>query len=110
MSDRYSEAEALAAIPRLTRSRLVTYIEAQVVTPVLSEGGHVYRQVDIARLALLCDLTEDLELDETGAAVVISLIDQLHAARQDLRALARALEAEPPEVRARIGAALRGAR
>jgi len=110
MRDRFSEAEALAAIPRLTRSRLVTYVAAQVVMPVIAEGGLVYRQVDIARLALICDLTEDLELDETGVAVVISLIDQLHAVRQDLHALARALEAEPAEVRARIGAVLRSER
>ena len=107
MRDRYSEAEALAAIPRLTRSRLVTYVKAQVVVPVHAEDGYYYRQVDIARLALICDLTDDLELDETGVAVVISLLDQLHEARKHLRAIAQAMAAEPPEVRARIGAALR---
>jgi chaperone modulatory protein CbpM len=43
----------------------------------------------IARLELLCDLSQDLDLDETGLGIVISLIDQLHAARQDLATLAR---------------------
>ena len=40
-------------------------------------------------------------------AVVVALIDKLHAASQDLLAIARAVAAEPPDVRARIGAAIR---
>lgn len=66
----------------------------------------VFRQIDFARIQLLCDLTDDLDLDSAMLGVVIRLIDQLHAKRQDLLALARAISAEPPDVRARIGAAI----
>lgn len=114
MTDHLSEDEAIAAIPGLTRTRLVAFIEAEVVIPLRADTGigkaHVFRQVDIARMHLLCELLDDLDLDETALGVVISLVDQLHAARRDLLSIARALEAEPPDVRARIGSALLGSR
>jgi chaperone modulatory protein CbpM len=107
MTDRLTEADALAAVPRLTRTRLVTFIDSRAVTPPRGTQGYVFRQIDIARLELLCDLTDDLDLDDTAVDVVLSLIDQLHAARQDLRAVARAIDAQPPDLKARIANALR---
>jgi chaperone modulatory protein CbpM len=103
-----TEEEVLAAIPGLTRTRLFAFIETELVLPLRREnkGAPAFRQVDFARLQLLCDLTDDLELDENALAIVITLIDQLHATRQDLLAIARAVEAEPTEVRSRIGSAL----
>jgi chaperone modulatory protein CbpM len=109
MAERYTQEQVVAAIPRLTLSRLVTFIEAEVVVPARSEAGLVFTQVDVARMELLCELEEGFDLDEEALGIVISLIDQLHAMRRDLCAIARAVEAEPAEVRARIGAALRDA-
>jgi len=110
MTDHLTEADVLAAIPGLTRTRLVAFIETEVVIPLRRETGAqkacIFREIDLARLRLLCDLADDLDLDEAALGVIIALIDQLHAARKDLRAIARAMEQEPPDVRARIGAAL----
>jgi chaperone modulatory protein CbpM len=110
MTEHLTEDEVLAAIPGLTRTRLFAFIETRLVIPLCQESetalAHSFRQVDFARLRLLCELTDDLDLDEPALGVVIALIDQLHAARQDLLAVARAVQAEPPEVRARIGAAI----
>ena len=111
MTDRFSEEEVVDAIPGLTPTRLTAFIEAEVILPLRTDTqakGHVFRQVDIARMHLLCELLDDLDLDEAALGVVISLIDQLHATRRDLIAIARALDAEPPDVRARIGGALLG--
>jgi chaperone modulatory protein CbpM len=104
MTYHLSETEVIAAIPGLTQTRLVAFIAAEVVIPLHTESGPAFRHIDIARMQLLCELTDDL--DETALGIIITLIDQLHAARSDLRALARALESEPAEVRARVGAAL----
>lgn len=110
MTDHLSEDEVLDAIPGLSRTRLVVFIETGVVIPVRQESegtsAHVFRRIDFARLRLLCDLAEDLELDDHALGVVVTLIDQLHATRADLLAIARALEAEPLEIRARIGSAV----
>lgn len=107
MKEHFSEDEVIATITRLTRRQLVRFVEIEVVKPQQAEGGYVFRQIDIARLELLCDLSQDLDLDETALGVVISLIDQLHAARQDLQAIARAIEALPADIRARIQDAAR---
>jgi chaperone modulatory protein CbpM len=114
MTDHLTEDDVIAAIPGLTRPRLVAFIETEVVIPLRREAGAgpglVFRRIDLARLQLLCDLADDLELDEAALGVVVTLIDQLHAARQDLLAIARAVAAEPPDVRARIGSAVLGSR
>jgi chaperone modulatory protein CbpM len=111
MTDRLTEDEVLAAIPGLTRLRLVAFIETRLVMPAHeNQKAPLFRQVDFARLRLLCDLADDLDLHVDALGVVISLIDQLHATRQDLLDVARAVEAEEPDIRARIGSAILGAR
>ncbi len=110
MSDHLNEDDLLAAIPGLTRTRLVAFLEAELIIPYHGQGDRgsppVFRRVDFARVQLLCDLASDLDLGEDALGVVIALIDQLHATRRDLLAIARAVEAEPPDIRARIGSAL----
>ncbi|MDO8884208.1 MAG: hypothetical protein U0934_04290 [Pseudotabrizicola sp.] len=110
MTEQLTEDEVIAAVPGLTRTRLVAFIETEVVVPLRREDGAVsalvFRQVDVARMTMLCNLAEDLELDDATLPVVIALIDKLHATRQDLLAITRAVAAEPPDVRARIGSAV----
>jgi len=110
MSVRYSEDEVVARIGRLTRAQLVSFVEAEIVTPLHTGEGVVYRQIDIVRVELLCELSEDFDLGTDALGVVISLIDQLHGVGGDLRAVLAAVAAEPLEVRQRVGAALRLAR
>jgi chaperone modulatory protein CbpM len=107
MTDRYSEDDVVATVTRLTRRQLVSFIECNFVRPEREAGAYVFRRVDLARLELLCDLSQDLDLDETGLGIVISLIDQLHAARQDLATLAGVIDALPTELRTGIMAELK---
>jgi chaperone modulatory protein CbpM len=110
MTDRYTEDQAVAAIARLTRTRITAFVEAEVVTPERSETGYMFRQIDLARMELLCELCEEFGLADDALGVVIGLIDQLHGLRGELRAVLAAIENEPAEVRARIAFALRAAR
>ncbi|KAA2313297.1 hypothetical protein DL237_13025 [Pseudooceanicola sediminis] len=102
MSTRFTEDEVIAAVTRLTRPQLIRYIEVAFVRPERAEQGYLFRQVDLARLELLCDLSQDLELDENALHVVIPLLDQLHAARLDLARLTDTLRALPPDLQDRI--------
>ena len=106
MTAMFTEREALDAIPRLTQFRLTAFRKARIVAPLQAETGLMFRHIDLARIELLCELTEEFELDEDALAVVMSLLDQLHTARRDLQAIAAALVKESPVVRARIGAIL----
>jgi len=106
MTEFLTQDDAIAATAGLTRDRLIAFVAAEVVIPLHTDAGPVFRHMDIARLRLLCELSEDLDLDDAALAVVMSLIDQLHDARATLRSIARALAREPADLRARIGAAL----
>lgn len=106
MTEVFTEEETIAAVRRLTRTRLTSFVTAEAVRPSVGERGPCYTRVDIARLELLCDLTDGFELEDDALGLVVNLVDQLHAARAELQALMTAIADEPPETRRRIGAAL----
>ena len=107
MSKVYTEAEVIVSVTRLTRRQLVRFIDDAFIKPERGEGGYVFRPIDVARLELLCDLHHDLDLDEAALGIVISLVDQLHGARQDLAAMAEAINVLPADMRADILAAIK---
>ncbi|MBS9716467.1 hypothetical protein ACFFUT_15710 [Pseudohalocynthiibacter aestuariivivens] len=110
MIDFYSEEDAIATVARLTHTQLLSFVKARIVTPMQSESGPVYRQIDLVRMELLCELSEQFELDDDALGVVISLIDQLHGVRAELRAFVDAIASEPADVRERISEAVRATR
>lgn len=106
----YTLAEALAELPDLGADQLDRYIRAGVVLPVQSEAGPLFRDLDIARLHLVTDLAEGYHLDEEALALVLSLVDQLHGLRGDMRAILDAVAREPVETRLRLKTAIREVR
>ncbi len=111
MNGRYSEEQVLEAVSRLTRARLRSFIEAEIVRPLQGEeGGCVFRQIDLARLELMCELCETFDLGEDALGVVMSLIDQLHGLRRELRVVLDVVARDgSDELRRAIGRALRQA-
>jgi chaperone modulatory protein CbpM len=104
MTDYVTRHQAVAAVAGLTRARLAAFIAADVIVPIDTASGPMFRISDLSRLALLCDLTDHFDLTGDAMGVVIGLVDQLHVARQRLFAMAQAMEDEPQDLRARIGA------
>ena len=102
MTDRFSTHDALAAVPDLTAEQLERYIRAGVIQPVQSQQGPVFREIDIARLSLIVDLSEGYSLDDEALSLIMSLLDQLHGLRGDMRAILDAVAHEAPETRARL--------
>lgn len=103
MSRRYSEDDVVSTVARLTRKQLVSFVEAKIIVPLQSEAGPVYRHMDIARIELLCELCDQYDLQYDALGMVISLVDQLHGVRAELRAVLAAIENEDTNVRTRIG-------
>ncbi|MDS9467133.1 hypothetical protein RGQ15_06045 [Paracoccus sp. MBLB3053] len=103
----YTLTETLIEVPDLTREQLEGYIEGGVVLPVQSETGPLFRELDIARLHLVVDLAEGYHLDAEGLSLVLSLVDQLHGLRGDMRAILDAVAREPAETRNRLKTAIR---
>ena len=110
MARHYSEAEVVAILEELDAARLRSFVAAHVVTPVVTPQGHAFTEGDVARLQLLCDLSEFYDLPADALSMVMSLIDQLNTARGDMRALIQAVATEPDEVRGRIQKSVRRVR
>lgn len=107
MTAHFTADDVIMSVTRLTHAQLGRYVETDLVRPQNAGNGLIYRAVDIARLELLCDLAEDLDLDEHAVGVVIALVDQLHGARQELMTLATVIEALPADLRSRIAVEMR---
>jgi chaperone modulatory protein CbpM len=105
-AERLDEARAVERAG-VSRHELRVWCEAGWVTPARGEAGPVFDEVDLARIRLVCQLRDDLGLDAEAIPVVLSLVDQLYGVRRELRALARAVEAQDAEIAARIRAAYR---
>ncbi len=104
----YSETEVVARVEGLTVTRLRSFVSAHCLAPREQDGRLAFAEADVARARLLAELGRDFELDEEAAALVISLVDQIHGLRRRLRDLGEALAAEPDEVRARLRSRLSG--
>lgn len=102
----YSRTEVVAEVVDLDEARLEALLAARIVAPLQTAEGPRFREGDLARLQLACDLDAVLERPEDAAALVLALIDEASTLRGDLRALVVALAAETPEVRARLRARL----
>ncbi|HLS58933.1 MAG TPA: hypothetical protein VK022_04830 [Paracoccaceae bacterium] len=104
MTTYLTEEEVIARVEGLTVARLRSFTATRCVEPLSRDGQTIFAEPDVARLQLLCEISADFDLDEEAAALVLSLVDQIHGLRRALRGLADAISEEPEEVRARIRA------
>lgn len=83
----------LARLPEVDAERLQFWIAQEWVRPQLRNGEAVFQEIDVARLRLILDLQETMEVGEGAMPVVLSLLDQLHETRRQMRRLCAALDA-----------------
>ena len=87
----------------LQRQDLERWISNAWVRPDGEPGRYLFREIDVARIRLIMELRESLEIEEPALPTVLSLLDQLYDMRRRLRGLNAALEATvPPDIRARL--------
>jgi chaperone modulatory protein CbpM len=103
------EGELIAQFTYLEQRVLLTWIEEGVIEPHRDEEGYLFDRIDQARVALACDLHYRMGLEHASLPVILSLIDQLHEARNCLRALTRAVSEQPDDVRQEITRRISGA-
>lgn len=104
------ETELIAQFTYLERQVLLTWIEEGVIVPERDEQGYLFDRLDRTRVALACDLHYRMGLDHASLPVILSLIDQLHDTRHQLRALARAVTEQPEAVQQEITRRMTGDR
>lgn len=93
----------------LGEAELVAWIERGWVRPDSGEAGSwVFHEIDVARVHLVHDLRRQMAVTEESIPLVLSLLDQVYELRARLKAVMRAVEAQPDDVRQAIRAALEG--
>ncbi len=97
-----TEKELIETVARLTSDRLTEYLAAEIVIPEQSETGLVYQSIDVARLELACELHDQYDMEPDALSMMISLIDQMHGLRAELREVLNAVEAQPEPVRQQL--------
>ncbi len=97
-----TEKQLIDAVTRLTSDRLTEYLAAEIVIPEQSDEGLVYQKIDVARLELACELHDQYDMEADALSMMISLIDQMHGLRAELREVLNAVEAQPEPVRQQL--------
>lgn len=79
----------------LDRARVQAWIEAGWICPdsTPSERPQL-SEVDLARAQLICDLQDDLGVNDEGVEVILDLLDQLYGLRQAVRDMLDSMMAE----------------
>ncbi|TWA87347.1 chaperone modulatory protein CbpM [Azospirillum brasilense] len=91
--------EVLTICRRVSSAQLTVWVERHWLRPRHEGTGFVFSAADMARLEMICDLREDLALDDEAMPVVLSLLDTVYGLRRRLRVLAEAIGDLPPEAR-----------
>lgn len=102
MTRYYSEEEVVVTVTRLTPERLTEYLAAEIVIPQNSDDGLVYQSIDVARLELACELHDQYDMEADALSMMISLIDQMHCLRAELREVLNAVETQPDPTRTKL--------
>src|SRR6202451_4292775 len=71
----------------VTVEDLTGWVERRWVLPVRSGKDLAFDDADRARIRMILDFHRDLAIDDEAMHVVLDLIDRLHAARAQLRAV-----------------------
>lgn len=103
----FDEYTVVARVQRLNLRELRLWVRQGWLRPAAGEAGPVFDELDIARIRLLCDLRKEMSLPNDAVPVVLDLIDHLHQTRRELRALTRAIEEQPEDIRHSVVATFR---
>ncbi len=103
------DRDVIGRISGLTVKRLERYVEFGWVVPIVSREGRRYSEIDLARLQFIEHLRADMAIGDEAVPVVLSLVDQIHGLRHQLRCMGQAIETQEEDVRRAITDALKEA-
>ena len=85
-------AALVQRVPGVDAGTLRVWIAQEWVRPRHEAGEPAFEEIDVARVRLIVELRDELEVGEPAIPVVLSLLDQLHAAHGRLSHLRAVLE------------------
>jgi chaperone modulatory protein CbpM len=76
----------------LRREDVEHWISQAWVRPDGGPGHYLFHDIDVARVRLILELREQMQVNEEALPVVLSLLDQLYEARRRMRRVRDALD------------------
>ena len=104
-------AEVIVTVGRIEQAELMRWVELGWIAPSRSPKANaefLFSDVDEARIRMICDLRQDMVVEEETIPLVLSLLDQMYALRHQMNALTSAIQQQPDDVRDAILEQLRG--
>ncbi len=92
----------VALFTDLGEAELTAWVERGWIRPAAADAGPVFDDLDIARVRLVHDLRSVMRIEDETIPLILSLLDQVYDLRAGLRAVLRAVEAQPEPVREAI--------
>lgn len=100
----------VALFPDLEADELTAWIEHRWIEPEHTpRGALIFHDIDVARVRMVYDLRRTFDVNEDLVPVVLSLLDQVYELRSNVKALTRAIESLPPDMRDRVLGAVKNA-
>jgi chaperone modulatory protein CbpM len=91
----------------LAPAELERWIDNAWIRPRGRPGAWAFEEIDVARIRLISELRDTMEVTEAALPTVLSLVDQLYALRRRMRRLNQAMAAGlPAEAVALLAAAM----
>ncbi len=97
-----SEQEVVQRVSGVSLVRLRRWVARGWIVPSASAGTVIFTELDLARCELIRQFRDELEIEPETVPVVLSLLDQIHGLRRQLRNVMKAIDQEPEELRRRI--------
>lgn len=96
------EPEVLSVITSVSDVQLRVWVSKDWVKPARDGTAPVFNEADVARVRLLDTLINQLELDHEATPIILSLIDQIHDLRTQMRYMSQVIEGQPDDIRRTI--------
>lgn len=101
------EREVVSTVRRVGLRELRSWVQEGWIKPARETDGLHFDDLDIARIRLICDLRKEMSLPSDAVQTILSLLDQVHGLRHELRCLADAIDRQPQETKTAVLAAYR---
>jgi chaperone modulatory protein CbpM len=93
----------------VSREQLTFFARQNWVRVLEEDGAFYFDEQDAARARLICELREDMEINDEAMPLVLRLLDQVYALRGLLGEVQQAIRGLPADERAEIEEKLRHA-
>lgn len=97
----------VVATTELREADIVAWVEQQWVLPVEEEGRWIFDDADVARVSLIAELRDDLDVNDEAMPVVLKLLDQVYSLRAAIGEIQEAIQGLPDEHRRALEERLR---